>query len=81
VILPINGGQPEPTATVLLIQTLAMLALWSVACTGNAIIAFDVIALGALVIVVIDLAICLTFRVPWWLFGHGYDFQKCQQGY
>jgi hypothetical protein len=66
-----NGGWTKPTATLSLIQALAMLALWSVASTGNAIVSFDIIAFGTLVIIVIDLAIRLTLRMPCGYFCHG----------
>lgn len=57
-----------------------MFALRAVPRPRDTIVAFDVIAFSALVIVVVDLAINLTLRVPWWLFRHGFGFRKCQQG-
>jgi hypothetical protein len=55
-----NGGWAKPTATLSLIQALAMLTLGPIASTGNTIVTLNVVAFGALIIVVIDLAIRLT---------------------
>ncbi len=59
-----------------LVQALTVFALRTVSRACGAIVALDVVAFRAPVIIVIDLAISFTFRVPRRFLSHGVQLSK-----